>query len=78
MASEAHTIVGRADELETVRAFIDSIDRGPAALLITGEAGIGKSIVWRDGLRLAADRGCEVLQCRPVESEAQLDRKSVV
>ena len=72
MASDAHTIVGRATELETVRAFVDSLDHGPAVLLVTGEAGIGKSIVWREGLRLARDRGCEVLQCRPVESEAQL------
>ena len=53
------------------RSSTRSID-GPAALLITGEAGIGKSIVWREGLRLARDRGCEILQCRPVESEAQL------
>jgi DNA-binding CsgD family transcriptional regulator len=72
LASETHTIVGRDTELETVRAFVDSLDRGPAAMLLTGEAGIGKSIVWREGLRLARDRGCEVLQCRPVEAEAQL------
>ena len=41
-------------------------------LVLAGEAGIGKSTVWREGLRLAEARGFEVLQCRPVQSEAQL------
>ena len=71
MASETHTIVGRAAELETIRGFVESLDREPAALLVTGEAGIGKSIVWREGLRFARDRGRNVLQCRPVESESR-------
>ena len=72
MTSDSQTIVGRADELETVRKFAGSIADGPAALVLTGEPGIGKSTLWREGLRIARDRGFEVLQCRPVESEAQL------
>ena len=72
MASDTNTIVGRAKELETVRAFVAALDRGPAAIRVTGEPGIGKSIVWREALHIAREHGCEVLQCRPVESEAQL------
>jgi DNA-binding CsgD family transcriptional regulator len=72
LTNSAYTILGRDDELESVRAFTDSLGDGPAVLHFTGEAGIGKSMVWREGLRLARDRGCNVFECRPVESEANL------
>jgi len=72
LTNRAYTILGRDDELESVRAFTDSLGDGPAVLHLTGEAGIGKSMVWREGLRLARDRGCNVFECRPVESEANL------
>ncbi len=72
MTSDASTIIGRADEVRAVRTFIDSIDDGPTALVLTGEPGIGKSTLWREGVRLAREQDFEVLECRPVESEAQL------
>jgi len=72
LTNRAYTILGRDEELESVRAFTDSLGDGPAVLHLTGEAGIGKSIVWREGLRLARDRGCNAFECRPVESEANL------
>jgi hypothetical protein len=46
-------IVGREAELETARAFIDSVCDGPAALFIVGEAGIGKTSVWSSCLHYA-------------------------
>jgi DNA-binding CsgD family transcriptional regulator len=72
LTRDSNTIVGHADETEAVRTFTDSLGDGPAALVLTGEPGIGKSTIWREGLRAARERGFEVLQCHPVESEAQL------
>jgi Cdc6-like AAA superfamily ATPase len=58
-------IVGRDEELAAVAAFLDG--DLPAALLLAGEAGIGKTTVWRSGLEQARERGVRVLVCRPAE-----------
>ena len=42
------------------------------ALLLEGEAGIGKTTVWLAAVRAADDRGFRVLQARPTESESKL------
>ena len=55
-----------------VSAFLDSVPGGPGALLVEGEAGIGKSTVWFESVRLAEARGYRVLAARPAESEAKL------
>ena len=39
-------MIGREREIAVVLAFLDSIPRGSQALLLEGEAGIGKSTVW--------------------------------
>ena len=70
--SNAATMIGRADETDAVRAFIDATRGGPTALVLAGEPGIGKSTLWREALRLADAQGFGVLQCRPVDAEAQL------
>ena len=72
MTTDSHTLVGRTGELETLRHFTGSIKDGPAALVLTGDAGIGKSTLWREGLRMAHEWDFQVLRCHPVESEAQL------
>ena len=46
-------MIGREREIAAVSAFLDSIPRGPQALLLEGEAGIGKSTVWFEAVRLA-------------------------
>src|SRR5689334_523546 len=53
-------------------AFLDSAPRGPRALLVEGEAGIGKSTIWFEAVRLAEARAYRVLRARPAESEARL------
>jgi predicted ATPase len=63
-------VVGRDEELAGVAAFLDG--DFPAALVFAGEAGIGKTTVWRAGLDRARERGVRVLVCRPAESEALL------
>src|SRR5262245_29902508 len=39
-------IVGREKELALVDAFVANSHEGPAALVLEGEAGIGKSTLW--------------------------------
>jgi DNA-binding CsgD family transcriptional regulator len=70
--SHQAAVIGREREIAAVSAFLDSVPRGPGALLVEGEAGIGKSAVWFESLRLAAARGYRVLCARPAESEAKL------
>ncbi len=55
-----------------VSAFLDPVPLGPRALLVEGGAGIGKSTVWFESVRLAEARGHRVLRARPAESEAKL------
>src|SRR5262245_37466317 len=61
-------IVGRGAEREAVRALLDD----GRALVLTGEAGVGKTTIWEEGVRLARERGFRVLAARPAETEAAL------
>jgi hypothetical protein len=69
---EPQAIVGRAEELRSLGEFLDGIEAGPIALVLEGELGIGKTVLWRAGLAAAADRSYRVLVCRPIESETRL------
>ena len=64
-------IVGREDELATLAEFVSDAT-APRALLLEGEAGIGKTTLWRAGLGLAREKDCRVLACAPGENEARL------
>ena len=44
--SMAPEIVSREEELALVRAFVGEARRGSAALVLEGDAGIGKSTLW--------------------------------
>ena len=65
-------IIGRREELLTLEAFLTDIPSGGQALLLEGDAGIGKTALWREGLRAAREHGIQVLQARPSDSEAQI------
>jgi AAA ATPase domain len=65
-------VIGRASELGSVADFLESIPVGSVALLIEGEAGIGKTTIWNEALRMAAERSARVISCRPSGSEAKL------
>lgn len=65
-------IHGRASELARIGRFLDDVASHPAALLIEGEAGIGKTTLWSAGIDQACHRGWQVLTCRPVQAEAAL------
>lgn len=60
--------VGREAELGVVDAFLD--DRGTGALVVIGEAGIGKTTIWQEAVSRARGRGALVLVSRPAEPES--------
>ena len=65
-------IVGRDEELALVGAFLEAPDELPRGLLLEGEAGIGKSTVWRHGVEHARGKSFRILETRPSESETAL------
>lgn len=66
------SLIGREAELEQLDRLLDVARQGPAALVLEGSAGIGKSVVWSRALGLARERGYEVLSCRPGGAEVSL------
>jgi DNA-binding CsgD family transcriptional regulator len=64
-------VVGRELELAAVERALATGDAGPVLVLLEGEAGIGKTTVWREGVRGVRARGWTVLACRPAQSEAR-------
>jgi DNA-binding CsgD family transcriptional regulator len=64
--------VGRDDERASVAAFLERLPGSPAALVLEGEPGIGKSTLWLEGVELARARGLRVLSSRPAEAERAL------
>jgi hypothetical protein len=65
-------VVGRDAELAAIADLLDGTAAGPAVLVLAGEAGIGKTTLWRAGVRAAEERHCEVLACRPAATEVRL------
>ena len=65
-------LVGREPELTAAQAFVGGLIDGPRGWLIEGEAGIGKTAVWRAALAEAEARGCIVLRCVAEQAEARL------
>lgn len=65
-------IVARDDELAGLDAFFDAAGEESVAFVLEGEAGIGKSTLWRAGVETARARGLQVLWSRPSEPEREL------
>jgi DNA-binding CsgD family transcriptional regulator len=65
-------IIGRDAELGFVREFLSEVGTGPTGLVLSGEAGIGKTILWHVGVEEARRQFQRVLTCRGVEAEAAL------
>lgn len=62
-------VFGRDNELRSLDAFFARPAAGLAALVVEGEAGIGKSTLWLAALEAARERGFRVLASRPAEIE---------
>jgi class 3 adenylate cyclase len=67
-----NAIVGREPELIVIERFVGNAPTNPGALLIEGEAGIGKTTLWLEAVRVAEARAVRVLKARPAENEAKL------
>jgi DNA-binding CsgD family transcriptional regulator len=65
-------IVGREEERRSMRAFFERTSEGPAALILEGGAGMGKSTLWLLAVDEARKRGVRVLRSRPAEAERGL------
>jgi hypothetical protein len=65
-------LVGRNAEIARIWAFLSATPCKPTALAITGDAGIGKTVVWQHVLREAAGQTFRVLSCQPTPAERPL------
>lgn len=66
------SVVGRERELAVARRFVMDISSGPAALVLEGAAGIGKTAIWAGAVRDARTDGTAVSVSRCGESDAAL------
>ena len=73
----AGDILGRGKELHAVGRFLDSLTEGPSACVFEGEAGIGKTALWREGVASARAASLRVLSCAPAEVEAAFSYSSL-
>ena len=46
-------LLGVTTSLLSIDAFVAGLERGPSALVLAGEAGIGKTSLWRAGVEAA-------------------------
>jgi ATP/maltotriose-dependent transcriptional regulator MalT len=68
----ARAVIGRDEELAAIEAFLGDVEQGPTALVLSGEPGIGKTILWEAGVEAARSGFGRVLSCRGAEPEASL------
>jgi DNA-binding CsgD family transcriptional regulator len=65
------TIFGRDEELAAITRFFEDERAGSRALVLEGDAGIGKTTLWREAVRLAGSRSL-VLSSRASEAETRM------
>ncbi len=68
----APPIIGRESELARIGRFVEAVPAGPVALLIEGDAGIGKTVLWREACDLAKQCSYRILATNPTEPETGL------
>jgi DNA-binding CsgD family transcriptional regulator len=64
-------LVGREAELQAVREAL-ALRSAPRAVLLEGDAGVGKTALWMAGIGHARELGMRVVTARPAESETAL------
>jgi DNA-binding CsgD family transcriptional regulator len=64
------TVIGRDVELAALREFLSSDSELPAALILDGEAGIGKTTLWHAGVEIA-QASHQILAAQAASSEAE-------
>jgi Cdc6-like AAA superfamily ATPase len=64
----APQVVGRETELASIETFLAEVLDGPVGLALWGQAGIGKTVLWQEGVEQARARAATVLTHRAVEA----------
>ena len=72
MRGQEQIVVGRERELAELDAFLALAGHESAVLAFEGAPGIGKTTLWREGVRRARAGGAAVLTARPTEAEVGL------
>ena len=62
-------LIGRERELDAILLLLNRRELLPGAVLLHGEAGVGKTSVWLTGIDMARSRCSRTLSCRTFESE---------
>jgi len=70
--AESAEVVGREDEQATIVAMLSDPAQWPSCLVVEGEAGIGKTTLWRAGVDRARAIGCHLLAASPGRTEQDL------
>jgi DNA-binding CsgD family transcriptional regulator len=65
-------VIGRKREQAALTAFVDGLADGPAAVVLAGDAGMGKTVLWQSALKAARASGHRVLLTRPSAADARL------
>src|SRR3954447_4310376 len=70
-------LVGRDEELRRLDAFVDAAAQGSKVMVLSGEAGIGKTSLLQAALRRARAHDFAVIEARPTEAERRLSFASL-
>jgi DNA-binding CsgD family transcriptional regulator len=65
-------LIARDRELRALLDAVQGLGEGPRAIVLEGEAGVGKTALWRRALEAAAETGCRLLVSAPAGSESRL------
>lgn len=65
-------IIGRPEELQALARFVDAVPVGGHALLLEGDAGIGKTALWQEGTAAARRSDVRVLAARAGQAETRI------
>src|SRR5690348_17957655 len=71
-AQQPVLIIGRDAGLARLRALVDPVPRSSQVLVVTGEAGMGKTVLLADAADRARSAGMRVLSVTGRESESKL------
>ena len=67
---EMPALHGRDAEVAATRRFLARVAHGPAGLVLSGAAGMGKTLVWSDAIGVARSTGRRVISTLPAEVDA--------
>jgi DNA-binding CsgD family transcriptional regulator len=65
-------VIGREAELASIEAFVERVGHGPAALVLLGGSGIGKTALLDVGVERAREAGARIVAYRGTEAEQSL------